>query len=104
MDGHTEYSFRVRSPSDGEWTFQRRYRAIRAFSDDLAARAPVVLPPFPPKKCCGNMNPGFVAQRQSDLQVFFRTLCSLPKVSRLAIFTDFVKPADRVVVPSNEGE
>ena len=84
--------------NEGQWTFQRRYSELRSFHERLRNEVNVMLPSFPPKKCCGNLNPSFVETRQRDLDQYFAKITTFPEVQASQLFASFVHAPDKVFV------
>lgn len=98
ITNHTSYTILVLPHNgEGKWTFQRRYSVVRAFHQQLLAQFKQVLPPFPPKKCCGNLNPEFIETRREALTQYFAALESLSVITESRMFKSFMKPDDKVM-------
>jgi len=96
---HVEYSFLVISEqNEGVWHFSRRYSVIRRFHEQLAKTLHMSLPPFPPKKFCGNNTLEFLERRKKELQQYFAAVSKLPGVVNSKLFKSFIKPPDKVLV------
>ena len=48
------------------------------------------MPNYPARKLWGNMDPGFIAKRQKELQHYFNLCLQNTKVMYLKVFTDFL--------------
>lgn len=79
------------------WVFKRRYSAIRALHEHLLQQLLPALPPFPPKKCCGNLRPEFVELRKAALETYFQHLIDIQEVVQSRLFKSFVMPEDRIM-------
>ena len=86
---HTEYVVQV-SLSGKTWQCQRRYKEFDELHQKLRRVNPdLPIPNMPPKKWFGNMVPGFVEQRQRDLQAYVDELLQNSRWASMHILRAF---------------
>ena len=97
VSGHVRYTLLVALQNESKCHLQVRYSELRRFKDSIF-NIPIALPSFPPKRCCGNLNPAFIEQRTAALNNYFNTLCTLKRVVNSKQFKEFFFFSDKKVL------
>ena len=76
IDNHVEYTISILNPENGQTIFLKsRYSCLLDLHKILKQLHPNhFFPIFPPKKCIGNLNESFIAQRKKLLERYFNEL------------------------------
>lgn len=92
-NGHTEFVIKVtRGPiTNKSWKVYRRYNDFAKLHSYLQTSGLQL--PFPPKKIIGNMDPGFISQRQLALQNYLNVILMNPILVSSLPARSFIDPA-----------
>ncbi|CAH2089344.1 unnamed protein product [Euphydryas editha] len=103
INNHTEYILRVQRGQNKEnrWTVSRRYRDFAALHVSLQ-QANINLP-IPPKKFIGNMQPSFVAERQTALQNYINEVLKHQVLSLSLQVRSFLDPSNYLSISDYNG-
>lgn len=91
-DGFTLYSLRVKTATEGVWSFQQRYSVLREGCEQMRKSVRVQLPPFPPKKLWGSTKESFVRVRRAALEDYFNSVSAIPEVCSSPLFRSLIRP------------
>jgi hypothetical protein len=91
-DGYTLYNLRVKTVTEGVWSFQQRYSVLRDGHEQMRRSIRAQLPPFPPKKLWGNTKDSFVRIRRAALEEYLNSISDIPEVCSNPLFRSLIRP------------
>ena len=105
VDDHTQFVLKVSYGSMRSWEVYKRYSQFEnmhwALREELSGSL-IELPPLPPKKFCGSMDPAFLDEREEQLQDYLVQLLQLPGVMEVETFLNFVEDPNEESVDHDE--
>eukprot|EP01102_Stenamoeba_stenopodia_P021032 TRINITY_DN8375_c0_g1_i1.p2 TRINITY_DN8375_c0_g1~~TRINITY_DN8375_c0_g1_i1.p2 ORF type:complete len:411 (-),score=80.32 TRINITY_DN8375_c0_g1_i1:307-1539(-) len=88
---YTVFKMKVKLKSDN-WVVYRTFNDFKELHAKLEKRMPTIkLPPLPPDKFFGFLEPQFVKRRKEDLQIFLDQLLKIPTVCKSDVFQYFLE-------------
>ena len=91
-DGYTLYNMRVKTVTEGVWSFQQRYSVLRDGHEQMRRSLRAQLPPFPPKKLWGNTKDSFLRVRRAALEEYLNSVSAIPEVCNNPLFRSLIRP------------
>ena len=105
VEDHTQFVLKVSYGSMRSWEVYKRYSQFEnmhwALREELSGSL-IELPPLPPKKFCGSMDPAFLDEREEQLQDYLVQLLQLPGVMEVETFLNFVEDPNEESVDHDE--
>lgn len=91
---YTVYNIAVSIKPKKDYTVEKTYTVFKELHDKLVKELPSMvrtkLPPCPPKRFWGQMDPDFISKRTQDLQVYLNELVMIPEVRDSSSFQHFI--------------
>jgi len=91
---YTVYNIAVSVKPKKDYTVEKTYTVFKELHDKLCKELPSMvrstLPPCPPKRFWGQMDPDFISKRTQDLQVYLNDLVVIPQVRDSKAFQQFI--------------
>ena len=105
FEDHTQFVLKVSYGSMRSWEVYKRYSQFEnmhwALREELSGSL-IELPPLPPKKFCGSMDPAFLDEREEQLQDYLVQLLQLPGVMEVETFLNFVEDPNEESIDHDE--